>query len=70
MVARDGDQSILGILRHIASGIIAIQPLDTAYPLRIFAEGQGDPPHVVGEVTGWVHNVMRQKSGEEGGAGL
>lgn len=45
--------------------------LDAACPARIFAEGKDDPPRVVGEVTGWVHSVAkRQKSGEEGGAGL
>lgn len=49
---------------------VALVPLDAACPARIFAEGKDDPPHVVGEVTGWVHSVKRQKSGEEGGAGL
>ena len=70
VIARDGDQSILGILRHIASGIIAIQPLDSAYPSRIFVEGKDDPPRIVGEVTGWIHSVMHKEADQEGDAGL
>lgn len=67
---QDGDDTLLGRLFRINNGV-ALVPLDTACPARIFAEGKDDPPRVVGEVTGWVHSVAkRQKSGEEGGAGL
>lgn len=67
---QDGEDTLLGRLFRINEGV-ALVPLDAACPARIFAEGKDDPPRVVGEVTGWVHSVAkRQKSGEEGGAGL
>lgn len=63
---QDGEDTLLGRLFHINNGI-ALVPLDGACPARIFAEGQGDPPHIVGEVTGWVHSVMNKEAGQEGG---
>lgn len=69
VAVQDGGDALLGRLFHIKEGF-ALVPLDMACPARIFAEGKDDPPHVVGEVTGWVHSVMRQESNEEGGAGL
>lgn len=70
VIAQHGDEKTLGIFRHLSSGVVAIQPLDSACPARIFAEGKDDPPHVVGEVTGWVHSILPAESIQEGGAGL
>lgn len=64
---QDGEDTLLGRLFHINEGI-ALVPLDAACPDRIFAAGKGDPPRIVGEVTGWVHSVMHKEAEQEGGA--
>ena len=64
---QDGEDTLLGRLFRINNGV-ALVPLDTACPVRIFAEGKDDPPHVVGEVTGWVHSVPHKEPDQEGGA--
>lgn len=64
---RDGEENLLGRLLHISNGV-ALVPLDTACPPRIFIAGKDDPPCIVGEVTGWVHRLPRQESDREGGA--
>ena len=64
---QDGEDSLLGRLFRINNGV-ALVPLDTACPARIFAEGKDDPPHVVGEVTGWIHSVPHKEPDQEGGA--
>lgn len=65
---QDGEYTLLGRLFHINKGV-ALVPLDSAYPSRIFAEGQGDPPRIVGEVTGWIHSVMHKEADQEGDVG-
>ena len=64
---QDGEDTLLGRLFRINNGV-ALVPLDTACPVRIFAEGKDDPPHVVGEVTGWIHSVPHKEPDQEGGA--
>lgn len=66
---QDGEYTLLGRLFHINKGV-ALVPLDSACPSRIFAEGQGDPPRIVGEVTGWIHSVMHKEADQEGDMGL
>lgn len=66
---QDGEDTLLGRLFHINNGI-ALMPLDGACPARIFAEGQGDPPRIVGAVTGWVHSILPAESIQEGGPEL
>lgn len=70
---QDGENTLLGRLLHIDKGV-ALVPLDAACPARIFVEGKDDPPHVVGEVTGWIHIVPQKNctsvdfaTAEEGG---
>ena len=65
---QDGEDTLLGRLFHINEGV-ALVPLDVACPARIFAEGQGDLPRIVGEVTGWVHSILPAESIQKGGAG-
>ena len=65
---QDGEDTLLGRLFRINNGV-ALVPLDTACPARIFAEGKDDLPHVVGEVTGWIHSVPHKEPDQEGGAG-
>lgn len=64
---QDGEDTLLCRLFHINEGV-ALVPLDAACPTRIFAAGKGDPPRIVGEVTGWVHSVMHKEAEQEGGA--
>ena len=66
VAVQDGGDALLGRLFHIKEGF-ALVPLDADCPARIFAEGKDDPPHVVGEVTGWVHSVMNKEAEQEGG---
>jgi SOS-response transcriptional repressor LexA len=66
---QDGEDTLLGRLFRINNGV-ALVPLDTACPARIFAEGQSDPPCIVGEVTGWVHSILPAESIQEGGGEL
>lgn len=66
---QDGDDTLLGRLFRINNGV-ALVPLDSACPSRIFAEGQGDSPRIVGEVTGWVHSILPAESIQEGGERL
>lgn len=66
---QDGEDTLLGRLFHINKGV-ALVPLDSACPARIFAEGKDDPPRIVGEVTGWIHSILPAESIQEGGAGL
>ena len=67
VAVQDGGDALLGRLLHISNGV-ALVPLDTACPPRIFIAGKDDPPCIVGEVTGWVHRLPRQESDREGGA--
>ena len=64
---QDGEDSLLGRLFHINDGV-ALVPLDAACPARVFAESGDNLPHIVGEVTGWVHSVMHKEGEQEGGA--
>ena len=64
---QDGEDTLLCRLFHINEGV-ALVPLDADCPARIFAEGKDDPPHVVGEVTGWIHSVPHKEPDQEGGA--
>lgn len=66
---QDGEYTLLGRLFHINKGV-ALVPLDSACPSRIFVEGKDDPPRIVGEVTGWVHSILPAESIQKGGAGL
>lgn len=66
---QDGENTLLGRLFRINEGV-ALVPLDSACPSRIFAEGKDDPPRVVGEVTGWVHSILPAESIQEGGPEL
>ena len=63
---QDGEDSLLGRLFRIDNGV-ALVPLDAACPSRIFAESGNNLPHIVGEVTGWVHSVMHKEAEQEGG---
>lgn len=65
---QDGEYTLLGRLFRIKEGF-ALVPLDADCPARIFAEGKDDLPHVVGEVTGWIHSVPHKEPDQEGGAG-
>ena len=67
VAVQDGGDALLGRLFHIKEGF-ALVPLDADCPSRIFAEGKDDPPHVVGEVTGWIHSVPHKEPDQEGGA--
>lgn len=67
VAVQDGGDALLGRLFHIKEGF-ALVPLDADCPARIFAEGKDDPPHVVGEVTGWIHSVPHKEPDQEGGA--
>lgn len=69
VAVQDGEDTLLGRLLHIEKGV-ALVPLDAACQSRIFAEGKGAPPRIVGEVTGWVHRILPAESIQEGGAGL
>lgn len=66
---QDGEDTLLGRLFRINNGV-ALVPLDTACPARIFAEGQSDPPRIVGQVMGWVHSILPAESIQEGSAEL
>lgn len=68
VAVQDGEDTLLGRLFHIKEGF-ALVPLDADCPARIFAEGKDDLPHVVGEVTGWIHSVPHKEPDQEGGAG-
>lgn len=65
---QDGEDSLLGRLFHINDGV-ALVPLDAACPARVFAESGDNLPHIVGEVTGWVHSVMHKEGEQKGGVG-
>ena len=64
---QDGEDSLLGRLFHVNDGV-ALVPLDAACPARVFAESGDNLPHIVGEVTGWIHSVPHKEPDQEGGA--